>query len=208
MTLRDRLLGTSLVPLALALGACAATPSAGAPGGEVWLEPSPNLAQQIEDQVRVLPWTHGEARVEMIHWFASVGEPAYARLLVLCLDPRPAVSATAVAALGASGDSRLVESINALDWPAALHPEVRFERARALLRLGDWSELGALVDGLEAESLWTRAWCAQALEEVTRQRFDFDPRADEAERAEAVRRWRSWQEQRAAEGILLTQRSN
>jgi len=203
MTVRDRTLLTLLAPLALLLApSCASTPAP--PGGQVWLEPSPNLAQQIEDQVRVLPWTHGEARVEMIRWFASVGEPAYARLLVLCLDPRPDVSATAVAALGASGDSRLVDPINALDWPRTLHPQVRYERARALLRLGDWSEVSALIDGLEAESLWTRAWCAQALEEVTRQRFDFDPKGDDAARADSVRRWRSWLDQRTAEGILVT----
>jgi hypothetical protein len=205
MKTTDRMPHARLAPLALLfLAACASTPPGAVAGGTVWLEPSPNLAEEIEDRVRVLPWTHGEDRVEMIRWFAAVGEPAYARLLVLCLDARPDVSATAVAALGASGDSRLVEPINALDWPASPHPQVRFERARALLRLGDWSELEALIDGLEAESLWTRAWCARALEEVTRQRFDFDPRGDEAERAAAVGRWRDWVRQREAEGILVT----
>jgi hypothetical protein len=193
----------ALAALALALSGCAAGPKAkNAPD---WLEPSPRLAQQIEDQVRKLPWTHGEERVELIHWFAAIGEPAYARLLVLCLDARPEVAASAVAALGASGDSRLVEPLNRLEWPETMHPEVRYERARALLRLGDWRQLDALVDGLEDESLWTRAWCAQALEEVTRQRLGFDPRAEESERAEAVARWREWMRMRADEGILVSQ---
>lgn len=191
-----------LIPaLALALAGCAASPEV----AQNWLEPSPRLAEQIEDQARRLPWSHGQERVDLIHWFATIGEPAYARLLVLCVDPRPEVAASAVAALGASGDSRLVQCLNELDWPQPLHAEVRYERARALLRLGDWSQLEALIAGLENESLWTRAWCAQALEEVTRQRLGFDPKAGESERAAAVARWREWMRMRADEGILVSQ---
>jgi HEAT repeat protein len=200
MTSHDRPL---IFALAFALTACASVQKG--EGEPQWLEPSPQLAQKIEDQVRRLPWTHGEQRVELIHWFASIGEPAYARLLVLCLDPRPEVASSAVAALGASGDSRLVEPLNDLDWPEALQPSVRYERARALLRLGDWSQMDALVDGLEDESLWTRAWCAKALEEVTRQRLGYDPQGSEPERAEAVQRWRDWMSSREGEGILVSQ---
>jgi HEAT repeat protein len=190
--------------VALALAGCAASPEANA--APDWLEPSPRLAEQIEDQARRLPWSHGQERVDLIHWFATIGEPAYARLLGLCLDARPEVAASAVAALGASGDSRLVEPLNELDWPKTMHPEVRYERARALLRLGDWSQLEELIAGLEDDSLWTRAWCAQALEEVTRQRLGFDPKANESERAAAVARWREWMRMRADEGILVSQR--
>ena len=193
-----------IAALALALAGCAASPDAKqAPD---WLEPSPRLAEQIEDQARRLPWSHGQERVDLIHWFATIGEPAYARLLDLCLDPRPEVAASAVAALGASGDSRLVEPLNDLDWPKAINPEVRYERARALLRLGDWSQLEQLIAGLEDDSVWTRAWCAQALEEVTRQRLGFDPKAGESDRAAAVARWREWMRMRADEGILVSAR--
>lgn len=191
-----------IVALALALAGCAASPDEGATPG--WLEPSPRLAEQIEDQARRLPWCHGQERVDLIHWFATIGEPAYARLLDLCLDPRPEVAASAVAALGASGDSRLVDPLNGLDWPKTMDPEVRYERARALLRLGDWRQLEELIGGLEDDSLWTRAWCAKALEEVTRQRLGFDPRANESDRAAAVARWREWMRMRADEGILVS----
>ncbi len=189
-----------LVALAVLAAGCASTSS---PEANTWVEPSPSLARQIEDQSRRLPWSHGEERVELIHWFATIGEPAYSRLLELCLDTRPGVASSAVAALGASGDSRLVEPLNALAWKDPVHPQVGYERARALLRLGDWSLVGDLIDGLEDESLWTRAWCAKALEEVTRQRFGYSPQADEAERAVAVERWRAWMRSRAAEGILV-----
>jgi hypothetical protein len=193
-----------LPTLTLALATLASCASTSGASSERWLEPSPTLEQQIEDQVRRLPWAHGEARVEMIHWFASVGEPAYGRLLELCVDPRPPVASSAVAALGASGDSRLVEPMNALAWPAVLHPQVKYERARTMVRLGDWTHVGELVDGLEEPSLWTRAWCAQALEEATHQRFGFEPSAGPEERAQAVARWRGWMKARNSEGILLT----
>ena len=190
-----------VLPLAAIVG-CASTPEV-AQKSE-WLAPSPSLAQRIDDQVRRLPWTHGEDRVELIHWFAKVGEPAYSRLLEVCLDSRPDVASSAVAALGASGDSRLVDPLNDLAWPETLHPQVRYERARALLRLGDWRQVGDLVDGLEADALWTRAWCAKALQEVTRQSFGYNPQGDASSRAQAVAQWRRWMRARADEGILVS----
>ena len=73
-----------IAALTLALAGCAASPVV----TQSWLEPSPRLAEQIEDQARRLPWSHGQERVDLIHWFATIGEPAYARLLVAV--PRPA----------------------------------------------------------------------------------------------------------------------
>lgn len=167
-----------------------------------WLAPSPVLAQQIEDQIGRLPWTHGSDRVDVISWLAGAGEPAYAQLLELCLDPRDDVAASALAALGATGDSRLVGPIRALDWREDLPREVGYERARTLVRLGDWTGLDILIEGLSAQELWARAWSIQALEEATKQRFGFDPRASEEERAEAVERWEEWIDSRRIEGVL------
>lgn len=186
---------------ALTLAACASSGPAD-PADPEWLQPSRALATQIDEQIQRLPWTHGAERVEMIRWLASVGEPAYDPLLDLCLDPRPEVAGSALAALGATGDSRLVAPLNALDLGESASQEVLLERARTLLRLGDWSQVGRLVDGLSDESLWTRAWCAQSLYEVTQLRFGFDPRADADERQAAVAQWRRWLADRRGEGIL------
>ncbi|MFT5291469.1 MAG: hypothetical protein ACI82F_003551, partial [Planctomycetota bacterium] len=65
-----------------------------------WIEASPILEQQIQDEVSRLPWTHGFERLEQIRWFASVGEPAYPALLALVNDPRDDVAAAALASLG------------------------------------------------------------------------------------------------------------
>ncbi len=192
--------GTAIA-LGLVLAACSST---GPKQREQnpWLEPSPTLRQQIEDQTARLPWTHGAERVEQIRWFAGVGEPAYQALLRLCLDNRPDVAGAALAALGATGDSRLVDALHALKWSKELDRGVELERARTYLRLGDWAPVCVLVDGLSDENLWARSWCAQALHEATGQRFGYDPKAETAEREAAAARWREWIASRAGEGIL------
>ena len=55
--------------------------------GSPWLKPSPQLRAQIEDAAKRLPWTHQLDRVDLISWFARVGEPAYPTLLQMVLDP-------------------------------------------------------------------------------------------------------------------------
>lgn len=194
-----RLLAAALLSM-LAVG-CSSTATSDH-AGEDWLVPTPGLAQKIEDQVARLPWTHGTDRVEIIGWFAGVGEPAYPSLLELCLDPRGDVASSALAALGATGDSRLVEPIRNLDWPEDLPRDVLFERARALVRLGDWSQVESLIKGLSSEELWARSWSIQALEEATKQTFGFDPTDEPEARAEAAARWQSWIESRRVEGVL------
>ncbi|HJO27343.1 MAG TPA: hypothetical protein QF730_08880 [Planctomycetota bacterium] len=180
----------SIVVLAsLAMGCASSGP---AKEDVQWLAPSPALAARIEAGAQRLPWSHGMERVELIRWFAAVGEPAYPTLLALALDPRQEVSGAALAALGATGDSRLVSSLWNLPWPEADRVDLALERARTLLRLGDWRMAPPLIDGLRDERLLTRALCAQALFEATRESFGYDPRALESEREEAIRRWEYW----------------
>ncbi|MAE28418.1 MAG: hypothetical protein QF724_03400 [Planctomycetota bacterium] len=157
-----------------------------------WLDPSPALGARIDAGARRLPWSHGMERVELIRWFAAVGEPAYPTLLALVLDPRKEVSCAALAALGATGDSRLVDPLWSLPWPEADEVDLALERARTLLRLGDWRMAPPLIDGLRDERLLTRALCAQALFEATAESFGYDPRAAEDDREEAIRRWEYW----------------
>lgn len=194
--------------LAVLLGACASTSSHDSAASPEWLRPSPLLHQQIEDQVSRLPWTHGVERVQQIQWFADVGEPAYGRLLELCVDERPDVAASAVAALGATHDSRLVTPMRALRWPESDDRALRFEKARTFVRLGDWSDIGVLIAGLEDDSAWARAWCSQALREATAQDFGYDPRGDAGARAEAVAKWKVWQAAREGEGILTHEKGS
>lgn len=184
---------------------CACQSTKGSQGGtdEEWLAPSPQLKQRIEEQAASLPWTHGIERVELIRWFAGVGEPCYPTLLAMVQDPRSDVAGAALAALGATRDSRLVPHLRAVPWPATgASVDLALERARTLLRLGDWSMLPHMIDGLEDSRLMTRALCAQALYEVTKERFGFDPRGDEELRGASVQRWREWWAERNADPLL------
>jgi HEAT repeat protein len=198
-----------LAPLVLALiTSCSSTQQSLDHAGGDWLEPSPALRQQIDAEAKRLPWTHGMERVELIHWFSRVGEPAYPTLLGMVLDPRKDVACAALAALGATRDARLVEPLNTLPWPAAgPDVELALERARTLLRLGDWSMAPHLIGGLRDERLMTRALCIQALQEATGERFGYDPRAEVANRDESIGRWHAWWNARGADNLSVASRS-
>lgn len=188
-----------------ALVACSSTaaPKSLDASAGAWLRPSPVLEQQLRDEAERLPWSHGIERMEQIRWFAAVGEPAYPLLLDLVDDPQDHVSAAALAALGATGDARLVAHIHAIPWPASRHgTDLHLERARTLVRLGDWSEIPTLIQGLRDERIYTRALCDQALEQTTHRDLEFDPRGAENERENAVRRWEDWWTRRQSEGLL------
>lgn len=168
-----------------------------------WIQATPLLAQQIEDEAKRLPFSHGFDRLEQIRWFASLGEPAYPTLLRLAEDPRDDVAAAALAAMGATLDARLVPHVNELAWaPSRLNGDLGLERARTLVRLGDWTAMPVLIHGLEDERLFTRSLCLDALKEATHETNGYDPRAEASVRARAVERWKSWWLQRTGEGIL------
>jgi HEAT repeat protein len=195
--------------VSLLLAACSSTArdvrDDGSDASSPWIQATPLLAQQIEDEAARLPYSHGFDRLEQIRWFASIGEPVYPVLLRLANDPRDDVSAAALAALGATLDARLVPHIHALAWDEGrLHGDLGLERARTLVRLGDWSSIPTLIDGLSDERLFTRSLCQDALREATHETNGFDPRSEVSEREKAVARWQQWWLQRSGEGILPT----
>jgi len=168
-----------------------------------WVQPSPMLQQQIEEEAKRLPWTRGFERLEQIRWFASIGEPAYPALLQLAEDDRDDVAAAALASLGATLDRRLVPHIHELDWSDdRIGGDLSLERARALIRLGDWSEIPTLIAGLRDERVYTRALCLDALREATHETHGFDPRSDEDERERSIEAWELWWSERSGEGFL------
>lgn len=194
--------------LSVSLAACTTTSSNsvrdGSDGAESpWVQPAPLLAQQIQDEAARMPFSHGFDRLEQIRWFAAIGEPAYDTLLRLAIDPRDDVAAAALAALGATLDSRLVLHIQALEWsPERMQGDLQLERARCLVRLGDWSAIPNLIDGLEDERLFTRSLCLDTLRETTRETHGFDPRSEKSQRDKAVAAWRQWWLARSGEGLL------
>ena len=196
---------TTALLAAFLLGACSSTSrdvKSDAASTE-FVKATPLLAQQIEDEAARLPFSHGFDRLEQIRWFASIGEPAYPVLLRLAVDPRDDVAAASLAAMGATRDSRLVPHLQGLGWSEErLNGDLGLERARTLVRLGDWSSMPRLIQGLRDTRLFTRSLCSDALKEATHETMGFDPRADEATRERAIARWEQWWLQRTGEGIL------
>jgi HEAT repeat protein len=187
----------------LSLAACKTTGEQKAQSDSDWLMASPILAQQIQDEAARLPWTHGFERLEQIRWFALVGEPVYDTLLELAEDPRDDVASAALAALGDTQDRRLVPYIHRLSWEESrLTGDLGLERARTLLRLGDWSEIPTLIRGLKDERQYTRSLCIQALQGATGETFGFDPKADLTDRVRAIDSWEVWWRARTGEGLL------
>jgi len=168
-----------------------------------WVQAAPLLAQQIQDEAARMPYSHGFDRLEQIRWFAALGEPAYDTLLEVAIDPRDDVAAAGIAALGATLDSRLVPYIHELKWSdERMQGDLGLERARCLVRLGDWSAIPVLIDGLEDERLFTRSLCLEALRDATRETHGFDPRAEKSQRDKGVATWRQWWAARSGEGLL------
>ena len=195
----------SLLLTAFLLGSCASTSRdvQNSASDSPWVLATPLLAQQIEDEAERLPFSHGFDRLEQVRWFASIGEPAYPVLLRMATDSRDDVAAAALASMGATRDSRLVPHIQALPWSEErLHSDLGLERARTLVRLGDWSAMPVLIQGLRDTRLFTRSLCAEALAEATHEKFGYDPRAEESARERAIVRWEQWWLQRTGEGIL------
>jgi len=185
------------------VGGCATTKSSEPAVQTEWLAPSPGLKDQIEKKAQRIPWTNTwEERVSLIQWFAGVGEPAYPYLLGMVTDPRPRVAGTALAALGSTGDPRLIEPLRALPWPTEDNVDLALERARALMQLGDWSLVPLIIEGLRDERFYTRAVCAKALTDATRESIPFDPSAAEDEREQQILKWEAWWHQRAGDELL------
>ena len=156
--------------------------------------PDDRLKARIEQKILSLRYARGAELLDAIDWLRRCREPAYPLLIDALSDGQPSVRAASALVLGATGDRRLVPYLrkHAEDEDA----RVRYEVARALGRLGDWSSLQTLIAGLRDESGYVRALCHETLSHVTRLDFGYSPLAPEAERVVAVARWESWWERR------------
>ncbi|MFT4647300.1 MAG: hypothetical protein ACI87O_001495 [Planctomycetota bacterium] len=168
-----------------------------------FLLPSPQLANDLKMNAERMPWlqTAGEQQA-MIEWFSHAGEAAYGQLLELAADPRPKVANMAFAALAASRDQRLVEDLRLIPWADDQPMPVQYSRARAHLKLGDWSHIELLIIGLEDVVPYNRALCARILKGATKNNFGYDYRMGEMDRSVAVERWKQWYAERSADAIL------
>lgn len=158
-----------------------------------WIQPSAEFQRQIDQHAARLPYLQKlDDFVAEIQWFVGAGEPAYATLLELAASTDTKVSGAALAALGSMNDARLVPHLDQLPWPAEDQARARYERARCHLKLGDWSHVGVLIDGLGDGDLYARSLCFRALNQATGESFDYHPKAEVAVREASMARWSEW----------------
>ena len=98
-----------------------------------------------------------------------------------------------------------LQQLHSLPWPSEESVELRLERARALMRLGDFSMVEHMIGGLSHERLLIRALCSQSLYEATGKRFGFNPSATVGDRGAAVERWNDWWQLATTPAVELAQ---
>lgn len=194
---------------ALALSGCVTEPTAAsAPrgvaqvGAHGFVAPTEELADELDAHARAVRGGRDlEVFAREAEWFGGVGEPAYPTLLELAADRDVRVASFGLATLGAQRDARLLAPLKAKVAPPEPGP-LRLEYARALVALGDWSEVPTLLTALEAEDVRTRGSALKALRDATGETHGFHPQGTPAERATAVERWRAWWDARASDPNL------
>jgi len=158
-----------------------------------WVQPTPQFMRKLRQQADRVPYIQRtEEMMEVIRFFVQARESAYDLLLELAATSNPKVAGTALAALGETRDERLAPYVAALELRAEGGLQLQYERARCLVKLGDWGEMPLLVSGLRDDELWFRALCAKALRDATHLSQGYQPDADEVEREAAVQAWEAW----------------
>ncbi len=182
---------------ALLITACGSTSSSVRTANEgPWIAPSPEFSRQIDQHAARLPYLQQlEDFVTEIHWFIGAGEPAYETLLELAASDDTKVAGTALTALSGSNDARLVPYLTEMPWPDGEGQQrLRYERARCHMKLGDWSHVGELIEGLGDENLYARSLCFKSLREATGETFDYHPQAETEAREASIEQWQVWAE--------------
>lgn len=175
--------------LSLSVFSCASTPK------YPFDEPNVLLKQQIDKKVADLRYTHGVELMNSLDWLARCGELAFHALIEALDDTDTTTRSSAANILGRGRDRRVIpylqKKVNDSDV------RMRFEVARALLRLGDWSNMPILIAGLRDSSEYVRALCNDALKTSTQVDFGFVSSATESEREPKVQKWESWWQARS-----------
>jgi hypothetical protein len=154
-------------------------------------ELSPFTAEDIQQKIKDVPYLRGQQVVDASAEIAKIGPAAIPLLQEASSDRDEMRRVFAMNVMGSIGDRRALPALRQGTKDSV--GSVRYEAARACMRLGDWATgTPILIDGLTDESLYCRALCNDALRRQTQLDFGFHPKGDEADRKKAVGRWREW----------------
>lgn len=190
---------------AAALASCASNGQTSASlSDSEWLEPSAELQRKIsqkEIEVSICPdqftW------IGLSDWFQSVGEPAYPKLLEMISYGNPRQRSFSLCVIAAMQDRRLLEPMREAMPTSALESEgIHREYARALAKMGDFSELPVLIEALRDSSPEQFGRAARALETVTNSNIPVSASSTLEEREKIVEAWLGWWEKQQQDALL------
>ncbi len=122
-----------------------------------------------------------EKRVQMIEkWWKDNGP--HFQFPETAKDPEPVAQANAPA---------VDEALAWIDDLSSIAGN-KAQQAEANLQSKGLGAVPALIGGLESSAPVVRRKCNDLLKTITKQDFQFDPRAEDADRAKAVGAWRTW----------------
>lgn len=151
------------------------------------------LKKQIAKRINGLKFQRGVALLDSLNWLILYGEHAVPQLLEALKDPDPRTRSYSAYVLGEIGNDSVVPDLRTA-LAGESHKLVRYEVAASLVTLGDWGQLGVLIDGLEEESKLFRFKCFEILRKNLNLTFGYDPNGPSEERALAVQKWVVWWE--------------
>lgn len=200
-------------PLVMALGLgilSLAFTSCGSTTGDASLptieKPSQLMAETIQDRIRQIEYQEGDELLANLAWLSNQGVASLPGLIEALENPVPKVRANAAWCLGQAGNRKAIPYLqrHATDKNST----VRLEVARQLLFLGDYSQVGALVAGLDSDNTRVRFLSYEALRSTTGKDFGYDFRVASKEgRSEAVGQWGQWwEEQKQSQWFQNTNR--
>lgn len=184
--------------------ACASTHGYVPPGptGGVFVEPSEQLARQIElKAVECEFWSTEEDFVGLCDWFYEVGEPGYESLLDMAAGTSTRARFVALSAFAIIADRRLVQRFRE-EVPVPEGASLHMSYARALMQMGDFSEVPVLIAGLHDPNPRNRAMAHQSLERATNNDVPFNATGSRAERESTASIWRRWFAARTDDPLL------
>jgi len=204
LTTTRRLLSVSLLTLG-ALASCATNASTSASlSDSQWLEASPELQRKIDQkEAEVLVCPDQFTWIGLSDWFQSVGEPTYPNLLEMVQYGNTRQRSFSLCVIAAMQDRRLLEPVREVMPAEALASEgIRREYARALAKMGDFSELPVLIEALRDSSPEQFGRAARALETVTNSDIPVSASTSPEKREEIVEAWLEWWNNQQRDALL------
>ncbi len=151
----------------------------------------PLLKKQIAMRITNLKYQRGMSLYDTLNWLILYGEMAVPQLLESMADPDPRTRSYCSYILSEIGDPKVIPVLrDAL--AEENHKLVRYEISASLVTLGDWAQLGVLINGLEEESKRYRHKCFEVLRKHLNLTLGYDPDGPAEERTVAVSKWAAW----------------